>query len=289
MICFVILHYMAIDETVKCISSIKKKICEEKKIIIVDNNSSNNTGKLLNQIYSEDKEVEVIINKNNEGFAKGNNLGYAYAKEKYNPQFIFILNNDIEIIQDNFMSIVRTIYQEEKFYVLGPDVFSDTYRIHQSPKRLKHFTKEEVRSLYLKLQKENTDHIYFKLKCMIKKIKWLRGKIYRYRNQQLKMDYSIKYYNVPIHGSFLIFSELYITKEDNAFYPATFFYYETEILDFLCNKKNYKVLYDPKIKVLHHQNTSTDLVYRKIIDKTKFAYNCNKQSLKVFLELMEKD
>ena len=37
MTCFVILHYMAADETIKCVDSILNNVEGEKKIIVVDN------------------------------------------------------------------------------------------------------------------------------------------------------------------------------------------------------------------------------------------------------------
>ncbi len=41
MIGFVILHYMAYDETIKCTEKILENVREEKKIVIVDHASSN--------------------------------------------------------------------------------------------------------------------------------------------------------------------------------------------------------------------------------------------------------
>lgn len=50
-------------------------------IIIVDNCSPNGSGKQLEKMYSKCINITVIINEENQGFAKGNNLGYQYIKE----------------------------------------------------------------------------------------------------------------------------------------------------------------------------------------------------------------
>ena len=51
-IAFVVLHYQAIEETIKCIETIEKKVgIEEYKIIVVDNNTTNGN-----------KEEDVIEN-----------------------------------------------------------------------------------------------------------------------------------------------------------------------------------------------------------------------------------
>ena len=53
MVCFIILHYMVIEETLSCVENIKS-IEGNKKIIIVDNNSSNGSGKQLEDLYRDD-------------------------------------------------------------------------------------------------------------------------------------------------------------------------------------------------------------------------------------------
>ena len=135
MFCFVILHYNTIDETINCINSIKNKVRGKKKIIIVDNCSPNNSGIKLKEKYKDDNEISVIINKENLGFAKGNNVGFKYSL-KFDPDYICILNNDVELVNDNFDDLVEKCYEEENFAVLSPDIFSTFSKVHQSPKRL---------------------------------------------------------------------------------------------------------------------------------------------------------
>ena len=47
MICYVILHYQAIEETKKCIKAIEKNTTSDYKVIIVDNASPNKSGMIL--------------------------------------------------------------------------------------------------------------------------------------------------------------------------------------------------------------------------------------------------
>ena len=86
---FVILHYNTLDETHKCINSIKELTgAEEAKIIIVDNASPNNTGSILAEEYESDTMVDVLLRNENGGFSAGNNAGCEYAVQKYNPDFL---------------------------------------------------------------------------------------------------------------------------------------------------------------------------------------------------------
>lgn len=70
-IVFVILHYLAIDETYKSVDSIEKKIDTDMyKIVIVDNASPDKSGALLKEHYKNDDHVEVLLNQENLGFAR---------------------------------------------------------------------------------------------------------------------------------------------------------------------------------------------------------------------------
>lgn len=90
----VILNFKAYEETIRCVSSIRNVIEKCYQIVIVDNGSGNGSYKYLKEYYKEQIGIDVIENKKNEGFAKGNNAGIYYLKNKYNTEFIFLLNSD---------------------------------------------------------------------------------------------------------------------------------------------------------------------------------------------------
>lgn len=287
MICFIILHYMVKEETIKCVDSIMNRETENIRIIIVDNYSPNNSGKELFDLYQDNEFVDVLLHNENAGFANGNNIGYSYTKEKYNPDFMIIMNNDVELDSDNFYQKLYSIYEDEKFQILGPDIYSTTYELHQSPKRLSHYTYEEVLNLHQKFERNRKESFLLKLKVWLKSNDFLRSFVYQSRTKRKSIDFSKIYYNVPLHGSCVIYSKDYIEKEEYAFYPGTFFYYETEILDYICDKKGYKTIYYPELKVLHHQNVSTNVVYDNMMKKTLFANKCNFDSTGVFLDVIK--
>ena len=119
---FVILHYLTIEDTTNCIESIRNKCCNyEYKIIVIDNASPNNSGKTLEKLYKKDKDIKVIINKENLGFAKGNNIGFKIAKQE-GADFIILCNNDTELIQENFLELIIQEYEKSSFAVLGPKI-----------------------------------------------------------------------------------------------------------------------------------------------------------------------
>ncbi len=283
MFCYILLHYQVKDETINCIDHLKK-LQGDHKFIIVDNCSPNGSGERLNELYSSDEDVDVILNTKNDGFARGNNIGCSYAKEKYNPEYYVVLNNDIEITQEDFETRVETIYKREQFDVLGPDIYSTSYKMHQSPKSLERTTVDKAKRLKSIYEKKLSSKIVVPLRCYFKKIPlFKKGKDQIFR-KTTKINHEKKYYDVPLHGSCVIFSKKYIEKRNNAFFTNTFFYYEMEILDYECQKEGYIEVYDPLIKVLHHQNVATNATYTSEIKKVRFMNEQNYASIKAFLE-----
>lgn len=286
MVCFVVLHYMVVEETKKCIESIQR-INGEKKIIIVDNASGNGSGLEIQQMYKNDNDIEVIINEKNLGFANGNNIGYQKALI-YNPDFIVVMNNDIEITQEDFIERVNNTYNEEKFAVLGPNIYSTTAQIHQSPKRLSSYTFDEVKGLLKEYEFRKKSKIIVPMKCFFKKLKILKLLVFKNREKKSGIDYNKKYYNVPLHGSFVIFSKDFLKVREYAFNKGTFMYYEMEILDYECKLNNLKEVYDPSIKILHHHSASSNKTFGSELKKVRFMNNCIYDSLNVFLDDINK-
>ena len=289
LVCFVILHYMVNEETISSIESIMNKVKGEKKIVVVDNGSPNNSGVELEKLYKDNKNVDVIISKENLGFAKGNNIGYRYAVEKYNPKFIVVLNNDVEIYQEDFIENIDKIYEEEKYAILSPDIYSTFSKVHQSPKKTRSYTEEEIRKLAKKYEFRNKSKVIIPLKCWLKEIKSLKKIMQNLKFKSRGIDYSKKYYDVPLHGSCFIFSEIFIKNRKNAFFEGTFMYFESEILDYECHRDGLKTIYDPSIKVNHHHSVSSAKSYKSELKREKFVNKCVNDSLKNFIKLIDSD
>ena len=113
---FVILHYCSINETINCIESIQSKIDNDNYyIVIVDNGSPNNTGKELEQQYANNRHCVVLLNKDNLGFARGNNVGFRYAKFILNCNYICMLKSDTKLISDNFCALALNYFEDYKY------------------------------------------------------------------------------------------------------------------------------------------------------------------------------
>ena len=288
-VCFIILHYMVMDETVSSVESILNKVKGNKKIVIVDNGSSNGSGIKLQDKYKDNDDVVVIISQENLGFANGNNLGYRFAKKEFNSDYIVVMNNDVEIYQEDFIIKIDKIYKREKYAILSPDVYSTFSKIHQSPKKLSSFTYDDIVRECRKYKFRRDSKVIIPIKCLLKEIKPLKRYLQNKKFNAKNIDYAKVYYDVPIHGSCMIFSKDFISKRENCFFDKTFMYFESEILDYECHRDHLKVVYDPSVKVNHHHSISASKSYNSELKRERFVNKCVYDSLVSFIDLMDRD
>ncbi|SHK64739.1 glycosyltransferase family 2 protein [Fibrobacter sp. UWEL] len=285
MIGFVILHYMAYEETIACVESILRNVKGEKKLVVVDNASPNDSYRILVERFKDDNDVDVVSSGGNVGFARGNNYGYAYINNHYHPDFVVVMNNDMDIQQCDFIDEIYNSFAMYKYFVCGPDIYASKKKYHQNPQTRKVLSKEDYKKQYRKLWIKDKLSFLFPLKYAFKSIFC--------KETYHSADYSkIPYIdsvveNKMLHGSCYIFSPLYIRKyPEECFYNKTFMYLEAEILHYLTQKRREKTIYYPFLKVNHHEDASTDATYKKQYKKSIFSVKCLLQSSKAFIELM---
>lgn len=289
MVCFVILHYIAEEETIECIESIINNVKGDKHIIVVDNASPNNSGKNLEKIYRDNNLVSILISEYNLGFAKGNNLGYKYAVDNYKPDFIVVMNNDMVIEQEAFIEEIIKSYNKYNYAIMGPDIYSTKKYYHQNPQTRKVLSLEELKQKYNKIC----------LKYHLRGLLYLKWKLYQFipkmkikEESNVKKDnYVDEVINNPLlHGSCYIFSKEFIhLNRESCFFDKTFMYMEAEILHYQAAKNGLKVIYYPHAKIIHHEDVSTDKEYSRQYEKSVFTLKCLKNSCREFIKLIEND
>lgn len=257
---FVILHYCAVETTIKAINSILREIQGvEYEIVVVDNDSPDSSRTLLQEKYKCFSCFHLLQNLKNEGFARGNNAGYRYARDVLKADFIIVMNNDVILQQREFCTKILEVYKESKFYVLGPDIIGIDGK-HQNPHRLKTFSLREINRIIVN---RTIILAYLEMKRILRlseKIQILeQWDTKRGLKEREAIDSSVMYANVVLHGSCLIFSPEYVKSEQEAFYKETFMWMEEEILAYLCQKKGYRMVYSPLLKVYHMEGISTEM------------------------------
>lgn len=279
MLIFIVLHYQSFDMTVECIETLVSTFGHQNcKVLVVDNGSTNNSGVMLKEKYKEHYFVEIIRIEKNKGFANGNNYGYRYAKEHFNPNFIVLLSNDVIISDNEAIDKIKKIYNETRFSVMGPDILSKKTGLHQNPVSPKGLSKS----------------------TMVKSVLWRTAlyPVYCFRTyiRTLKYNNSVHvqsndYYvsrkeNYVMYGACYIYSKDFIEKEKFALNPDTYLYMEEWILHYYCVTRNHKLLYDPSLTVYHYEDVDTDKKNTKLFKKSLMVSRESLKSSYILLRLM---
>jgi GT2 family glycosyltransferase len=90
-----------------CLKSIAKSLKVDHEVIIVDNNSTDGTPEFLKK--SKSKNVKVIFNKKNLGFAKANNQASRLAKSDY----LLLLNSDTLLADDPVSDLLKILEKDD--------------------------------------------------------------------------------------------------------------------------------------------------------------------------------
>lgn len=281
-IAYIILHYMAGKDTIECAESVMnatKSSEYETLVIIVDNGSTNNSYSEIKKRFENNNKVVVLHSEENLGFARGNNLGFRYAKEQYQTDFIVQINNDTIINQKNFNEVLVRKYKEKQYAVLGPDIVTaDGY--HQNPGNKQSWKLKEL--FFFRLKKRvriilnylHMDSIALKAIESVKEI---------YRKEILQGDVE----NTILHGACFIFSPQFIERFDGMC-DETFLYWEEDILKLQADFYGFLMLYSSELNIFHKEDIATNMVEGTINEKVRRKYKRLIASSKVYSKLKKK-
>ncbi len=104
-----------------CLDSIRKQDYPFYELIIVDNASSDGSIEYINEHYPE---FTLIQNKENLGFAAAVNHGIKISSSEY----VFLLNNDVEIEPDCISNLMECIEKDENIFAVSSKMIQYTDR-----------------------------------------------------------------------------------------------------------------------------------------------------------------
>lgn len=287
-IVFVILHYNTLNNTEECVASIRNRLHGKNyHVVIVDNASPNNSYVDLKRLYNNFEDITLLKTDVNIGFAKGNNVGFLYAKNVLHSKFIVLMNNDIKITQNDFIEKVTVAYEREHFDVMGPMILSADGRYTSNPVRLKLITKQEVDGIIHHYKKEL---VYSKLHIIWAQniFHWIKKTLKKSARNTETINHLMFYTNVELHGCFLVFSPSYI-RDYNGLDDRTFMYEEERILYKHMMDDGRKMIYNPEIIIYHKEGATTSEVNKKTINRKRFLWKHSLDSAYVLRSLFEND
>lgn len=101
----------------KCLDSLRNQTYQNFEIIFVDNGSNDGSVKFIKVNFPE---IKIIENKNNLGFAAGNNQGIKESTGKY----IFTLNNDTTTDNNCIENIIKPMKNDNSMGMVAPKILS---------------------------------------------------------------------------------------------------------------------------------------------------------------------
>ena len=263
----IILNWNSWKYTIKCLESLYQITYPNYDVILVDNGSNDESitkirqycegklkvkSKFINQVsfnkpikikeckkfdgkwtciedqefrlFSHNRQLIILRNKTNLGCTKGNNLAMLYAMENTNPFYFCLLNNDT-IVEPNFLSeLVKVATSDTNIGIIGCKLMN---------------TMGDIQFLH-----------GFSMPDLLKVIT-------NYKKKANKINYSEEIVEVDMvcGAAMLVKSDLIekIGLLDEGFSPA----YREELDWCLRSKKaGFKVIYNPKVKILHYRKAS---------------------------------
>lgn len=273
-VAFVVLHYENTEDTNNCLKSLLKYITDNVYVVVVDNGSTKGKLDNIENDYKLYNNIVFLRNNTNLGFAKGNNVGFNYAKEILKSNFIILTNSDTVFEQEDFVKKILMNHVFTKFDVAGPKIISLVDGKNQNPVQVMYNGLGDLQKRIFKY------HVllvasYFNLDLLIKK----------YFSKEIQEIEISDQQEIQLHGACMIFGPKYI-KLYEGLYAKTFMYGEESILKFIVQRDGLKMLYLEDIMIYHKEGSSTDTVYGKGKEKRQFYYKWNIDSCKILRELM---
>jgi len=221
----IIVSWRVKDLLKKCLESVYNESPNlDFEVFVVDNASGDGTVEMIKKEFSS---VNLIINKENFGFAKANNQAIRKAK----GEFILLLNPDTEILDQAIEKAVRYMKDNEKVGIVGGRLYNPDLSPQPSVRGFPTFW--SMFMIMLKLH-----HLFSQAKVLTKYL-------------VSDFDYDREQEVDQIMGAFFMLrAELF--KKIGLLNEHFFIWFEE--VDFCKRVKElgYKIVYLPKCKVIHH-------------------------------------
>jgi GT2 family glycosyltransferase len=245
----VIVSWNTKDLVRDCLNSVKK--CTHSityEVFLVDNNSSDGT---VEMVKSEFKDVKLIANKTNNGFAKANNQAVKISDSKY----IILLNPDT-IVQENALdNMVHYLDEHEDVGIVGCKLLNPDGSLQESCRRFPDLS--TYSTILLKL------HTLFpNKKCLTEY--FMREMNYNTINEVDQVMGAALMYRTNVLGE-----KSYLDEDYWIWFEEVDFCYNVK-------KKGYKVVYIPDAQIIHYKAQSFNQLLKvkqqKVFNKSLLLY-----------------
>ena len=118
-VAIILLNWNRFLDTVECIESVYKIDYANYKIIVVDNGSNDDSVRNLRGRFDQ---IHLIENRNNLGYAEGNNVGIRHAL-KNGVDYVWLLNNDTVVDPHALTAMIDLAVRNREIGILGSKIY----------------------------------------------------------------------------------------------------------------------------------------------------------------------
>lgn len=118
LVCFVIVNFNGITDTIECLDSMKNLRYSNFKVILVDNGSAEEE---VTKILGHSLTTACIRNRSNEGFAKASNKGITKALDM-GADYVFLLNNDTRVTPGSLETLISLLSEHPSIGLVQPKI-----------------------------------------------------------------------------------------------------------------------------------------------------------------------
>ncbi|MBW2683842.1 MAG: glycosyltransferase family 2 protein [Deltaproteobacteria bacterium] len=105
----IVLNYNKKEMVCECLASLEKQQYQPCHVVVVDNASSDGSQEAIQRNYPD---IDLLCNEENLGATGGRNAGVAYAKQKYNFDYIMFLDDDAEVGVDSIELLLEALEED---------------------------------------------------------------------------------------------------------------------------------------------------------------------------------
>ncbi len=127
-ISIIIVNYNTPEDTTECLQSLLDLQLAKitLSVVVVDNGSQTPYAlpkKFKKASKSANPTFEVVRSESNLGFTGGNNLGIHYAIEKYNSEYVLLLNSDTTVDSGLIKNLLAFAEDHPRFGIISPKIY----------------------------------------------------------------------------------------------------------------------------------------------------------------------
>lgn len=121
----IILNWNGWRDSVECLKSLNKIAYSNFEVIVIDNGSTDKSVEMIKNFKRQALrfKLNLIENKENLGFAEGNNVAIRQILKEGDSDFILLLNNDTVVEKGFLAELIKTAQEKKEAGILGPKIY----------------------------------------------------------------------------------------------------------------------------------------------------------------------